>query len=159
MRRRSRASSKPTKARSRKAMPKRRSAPESVGQETELARRTRERDEAMEWHDAIGEILSSISGSMTDPRPVFDAIVRNLIRLFGTGFAVVTRFRDDKLELVGVRGKAGLEKLAAHYPVPRNNSTLSGKAIAAGKPIQLAPIIDNPESPASTEQWARQFNY
>ena len=133
MRRRSRASSKPTKARSRKAMPKRRSAPESVGQETELALRTRERDEAMEWHDAIGEILSSISGSMTDPRPVFDAIVRNLIRLFGTGFAVVTLFRDDKLELVGVRGEPGFEKLAAHYPVPPEQQDTFWKSDSCGQ--------------------------
>ena len=96
---------------------------------------------------------------MTDPGPVFDAIVRNLIRLFGTGFAVVTLIRDDKLELVGIRGEPGFEKLAAHYPVTLNNRTLAGKVIAAGKPMQLAPILDNPESPPSTEQWARQFNY
>ena len=125
----------------------------------EVALLTRERDEAIEWHDAIGEILSSISGSMNDPGPVFDAIVRNLIRLFDTGFAVVTLIQDDKLELVGIRGEPGFEKLAAHYPVPLNNRTLAGKVIAAGKPIQLAPIIDNPESPPSTEQWARLFNY
>jgi GAF domain-containing protein len=127
--------------------------------ETEIASLRRERDEAMDWHDAIGEILSSISGSMTDPGPVFDAIVRNLIRLFGTGFAVVTLIRNDKLELVGIRGEPGFEKLAAHYPVPLNNKTLAGSAIAAGKPLQLAQIIDNPESPPSTEQWARQFDY
>jgi GAF domain-containing protein len=131
----------------------------TITEETQTARLTRERDEAMQWHDAIGEILSSISGSMADPGPVFDAIVRNLIRLFGTGFAVVTLIRDDKLELVGIRGEPGFEKLAEHYPVPLNNRTLSGKAIAAGKPIQLAPIIGNSEFPPSTEQWARQFNY
>ena len=168
MRRRSRAGGKPIKTRRRKAatlsrasepkaVPSRRSA--TITQEPETARLTRERDEAMEWHDAIGEILSSISGSMTDPGPVFDAIVRNLIRLFGTGFAVVTLIRDDKLELVGIRGESGFENLAAHYPVPLNDRTLAGKVIATGKPIQLAPIIDNPKSPPSTEQWARQFNY
>jgi GAF domain-containing protein len=168
MKLRSKAGGKTVKMGRRKAaMPKRSIAPKAVAgsrsvtitKETETARLRRERDEAMEWHVAIGEILSSISGSMTDPGPVFDAIVRNLIRLFGTGFAVVTLIRDDKLELVGVRGEPGFEKLATHYPVPLNNRTLSGKVIAAGKPIQLAPIIDNPESPPSTEQWARQFNY
>jgi hypothetical protein len=41
---------------------------------------TRERDEALEQQAATSEILASISGSMTDPRPVFDAIVRNLLR-------------------------------------------------------------------------------
>jgi len=113
----------------------------------------------MKWHDATGEILSSISGSMNDPGPVFDAIVRNLIRLFGTGFAVVTLIRDDELELVGIRGEPGFENLAAYYPVPLNNSTLAGRAIAAGKPLQAAPMIDNPEVPPSSARWARQFNY
>src|SRR6516164_9183253 len=166
MKRRSKSGGKTLKARGRKATTPRRSIPPNavprlatITQETDTARLTRERDEAMKWHDSIGEILSSISASMTDPGPVFDAIVRNLIRLFGTGFAVVTLIRGDKLELVGVRGEPGFEKLAAHYPVPLNDRTLSGKVIATGKPIQLAPIIDNPESPPSTEQWARQFNY
>ena len=130
-----------------------------TAKETTLTQAIRERDEALEWQEATGDILSSIHSSMTDPGPVFDAIVRNLIRLFGTKFAVVTLIRDGKLELAGVRGELGFEELAAHYPVPLNNKTLAGKVIAAGKPMQLAPIIDNPELPPSTEQWARQFNY
>src|SRR5690242_4312763 len=85
--------------------------------ETETAQLRRERDEALEWQEATGEILSSMDASMVDPSPVFDAIVRNLIRLFGTKFAVITLIRDDKLELVGVQGELGFEKLAAQYPV------------------------------------------
>jgi signal transduction histidine kinase len=126
---------------------------------TELRQRTSDLSESLEQQTSTTEILSSITGSMTDPQPVFDAIVRNLIRLFGTGFAVVTLIRDEKLELVGIRGEPGFEKLAAYYPVPLDNRTLAGKVIAARKPLQLAPIINNPESPPSTEQWARQFNY
>ena len=135
------------------------SGPVASAEETEVAQLRRERDEALEWQEATGEILSSIAASMTDPRPVFDAIVRNLTRLFGTKFAVVTLIRDGRLELDGVRGELGFEKLAAQYPIPLNNKTLAGKAIAAGKPIRLTPIIDNPKSPPSSEQWARQFNY
>jgi len=48
MRRRSKVGGERVKSQRHKAVtPKRRSAPESVGQETELARRTRERDEAV----------------------------------------------------------------------------------------------------------------
>ena len=36
-----------------------------------------------------GEILASITGSIADTKPVFDAIVRNLMRLFGTRLAHV----------------------------------------------------------------------
>ena len=48
-----------------------------------------ETKEALERQTATGEILCSISGSITDARPVFEAIVRNLLRLFGTRFAIV----------------------------------------------------------------------
>ena len=51
--------------------------------------RTRELSEALEQQTATGEILSSISGSIADTKPVFDAIVRNLLRLFGTRFAAI----------------------------------------------------------------------
>src|SRR5205085_2042456 len=54
----------------------------------ELRQRTGDLTESLEQQTATGEILSSISGSMTDARPVFEAIVRNLRRLFGTGLAM-----------------------------------------------------------------------
>ena len=55
----------------------------------EVQARTRDLTESLEQQTATAEILSSISGSMHDTKPVFEAIVRNLLRLFGTRFAVV----------------------------------------------------------------------
>src|SRR5262245_3958813 len=43
----------------------------------ELRQRTNDLSESLEQQTASGEILASISGSMTDTKPVFDAIVRN----------------------------------------------------------------------------------
>jgi two-component system NtrC family sensor kinase len=162
MARRDKLTGKPSKARRKKA---RRSialkiAPHHLAEEESAAARfLRERDQALEWQQATGEILSAIDASTSDPAPVFDAIVRNLIRLFGTKYAIVTLIREGKLELVGARGELGFDQLAVHYPVPINNQTLAGKVIDAGKPMRLTPIIDNPESPPLTEQLARQFNY
>jgi GAF domain-containing protein len=53
----------------------------------ELRQRTDDLSEALEQQTATGEILASLSGSIINTQPVFDAIVRNLLRLFGTSFA------------------------------------------------------------------------
>ena len=95
MRRRSKAGGKSPNAQAPKtAARKSRIAPKAVRprsssaarEETVVARLTRERDEALQQQAATSEILASISGSVTDPRPVFDAIVRNLLRLLGTRY-------------------------------------------------------------------------
>ena len=65
----------------------------------ELRQRTDDLTESLEQQTATGEILSVISGSMTDAKPVFDAIVRNVMRLFGTRFAVVELLRDGMAEM------------------------------------------------------------
>ena len=58
----------------------------------ELRQRTDDLSESLEQQIATAEILASISGSMTETKPVFDAIVRNLLRLFGTRFATVSYY-------------------------------------------------------------------
>ena len=117
MRRRSRVSRKPVKARRRKAAaPKRRAAPKAArrrgssaaGPETEVARLKRELHEAQELQAATGEILASIMGSTTDPSLVFEAIVRNLLRLFGTRFAIVTLVRDGSARTRRVQRRSGV---------------------------------------------------
>src|SRR5262249_42323409 len=60
----------------------------------ELRQRTDDLTESLERQTATSEILSSISNSMTETKPVFNAIVRNLLRLFGTRFASVQVLPD-----------------------------------------------------------------
>src|SRR5262249_57468675 len=60
----------------------------------ELRQRTDDLTESLERQTATSEILSSISNSMTETKPVFNAIVRNLLRLFGTRFAILQLLPD-----------------------------------------------------------------
>ena len=168
MRRRSRAGGKPAKTRRRRAVTlKRSNAPKAVrgrgssavDREAEVARLTRERDEALEQQTATSEIFASISGSITDTKPVFDAIVRNLLRLFGTRFAVVQLLEEGMIHMLAIGGEHGFERLAERYPVPLDDSTVSGRALLSKEAVQFAPVIGNPATPRTSVQFAREFEY
>jgi two-component system, NtrC family, sensor kinase len=125
----------------------------------DVARLIRERDDALERQTATAEILSSISNATTDPRPVFDAILRNLLRLFGTKFATVLLARGGTLELAGIRGEEGFESMAHGYPRPLDDTTFIGRAIIAGHAMQVVPVVGNPAAGLNTERWGREFGF
>jgi GAF domain len=59
----------------------------------------------------------------------------------------------------GFTDDPGFEKLAERYPVPPDDKTLVGKAMLAGRPLQMVPVIDNPEAPPRTQELAREFDF
>ena len=63
------------------------------------------------------------------------------------------------LEVAGIKGGPGFEKLADHYPLPIDDRLLPGKAILSGRALQLVPILGNPEAPPKTQELAREFGY
>ena len=125
----------------------------------ELRRRTSDLSESLEQQTATSEILSSMSGAMTDTKPVFDAILRNLLRLFGTMFATVHLLKEGMIHLAALDGEPGFEGLAAHYPLPQDDSTGAGRAILLRQAVQFAPLIDNQAAPTATTRFAREYGY
>ena len=106
MRRRSRAGGEPVKTRRRKtAAQKRGNAPKVVrnrgasiaGQETVVARLTRERDEALLRETANSEILRLISKSPGDLELVFRTILENATRICNANFGNLFRFDGENL--------------------------------------------------------------
>ena len=128
-----------------------------------LKRALAERDEALKFQAATQQILASIKVSTTDAQPVFDAIVENVLRLFGTRYAALFLVRDDQLELAGVNlvreMRGARDQFRASFPQPIDYSTFTGKALRSGKVSQLVPIIGNPRSTPQAKALARTFRY
>ena len=125
----------------------------------ELRQRTADLTESLEQQTAAAEILASISGSMTDTRPMFNAIVRNLRRLFETRFAVVQLLQDGVVHMPVADGEPGFERLTDRYPRPLDNHTVGGRAMLSKQVVQCAPVIKNPATPEATMQFARDFGF
>src|SRR5262249_23283751 len=125
----------------------------------ELRQRTTDLTESLEQQTATSAILSSMSGSMAGTKPVFDAILRNLLRLFGTSYAVVQLLQGGMIHLVAFDGEPGFERLAAHYPLPLDDSTITGCAMLSKRVLQFAPMIDNPATPPASARFAREYTY
>ncbi|HEX6398812.1 MAG TPA: GAF domain-containing protein, partial [Steroidobacteraceae bacterium] len=131
-----------------------------AGLERKVEERTVELKQALEFQGASGEILSSISNSIADTQPVFDAIVENVVRLFGTPRATVLMLRGDQLHLMAAKGSEGRDsQFGTVFPQPLDPTTLTGRALTTGKLLQIAPIIGNPEASERAVNLARQFGY
>jgi GAF domain-containing protein len=102
------AAGKPAKAQPRKALKlKGRTAPKALShtgsapsRETEVARLTRERDEALEQQTAASEILQVISSSPGDLQPVFEAMLEKAVRICDARFGYISQWDADAMELV-----------------------------------------------------------
>ena len=116
MKRRSRAGGEPIKGRRRKTPePKRRSVAKAIArsnssptqEETQVARLTRERNEALAQQKATSEVLRVISSSPGDLKPVFEAILTNAVRICEANFGVLLLYDGAEFRVA-----------AAHNPPP-----------------------------------------
>jgi GAF domain-containing protein len=149
MRRRSRASSKLANARSRKAeslKAVRHSRPSDSSQETELARLTRERDEALEQQAATADVLKAISRSTFDLRTVLDTVVRSAARLCEADMVAITRPRDGAMQFAASFGLSQeFDEIAKRTLFVPGRGTVTGRVLLAGKPVQITDVEADPE--------------
>ena len=150
MRRRSRASSKLTKARSHKAKTlkaARDSSSLASGQKTGVARLARELKEAREQQVATADVLKVISRSPSDVQPVFDMIAESARRLCGGQFCFVYRFDGQLLHFVAHHSLTPevLEMNRRAYPAPPSRRSAAARAILERWFVQIADVNADPD--------------
>ena len=155
MKRRSRAVGEPNKAQRRKTPePKRRNKPKTVarsisssaGKETEVARLTRELNEASEQQSATADVLRMISSSPRDIQPVLDAIVRTAGELCASEYSLLFRLRDGKY-YVACFNKAAAEyvKYFLEHPISVNRGSLVGRTALERRSVHIQDCLTDPE--------------
>ncbi len=115
--------------------------------------------EARDQQTATGEILASISGSVTDTKPVFDAIARNLRRLFGTRLCTVLVLKDGMIHLAAASDAQELERLKQQFPRSPDESSGAGRAMLSKQVLQFAPVLGNSAAPPTTQRAARELGF
>jgi len=150
MRRRSKTGGKPIKTQRRKTFaPKathgRRSP--AAGKETNVARLTRERDEALEQQTATSDVLRVISGSRGELEVVFNAMLENATRICGAKFGTLFRREGDVFRIVSMRGlpKALVEERQRDPIIRPAPATALERALATKRPVQIADISKAPQ--------------
>ncbi len=123
-----------------------------------LQQRTAEVEEALEQQKASAEILSVISQSVEDTRPVFEKILESCRHLFG-GEELDVLLIDDQglLQVAAYIGKYETE-LHETFPAPWE-ITPAGQAIRTGQVANFADCANNPDVPPVLRRMARIASY
>ena len=142
MKRRSRAGGEPVKTPHRKtAARKRGNAPKvavrrspPAGQETEIARLTRERDEALEQRTATAEVLKIISTSPTELQPVLEVVVRSAARFCEADDVTIFELDGQDLRMAAHWGTVPVE-IGLRFPCTRGS--VAGRIILGRRSVHV----------------------
>ena len=135
---------------------KRRNAPKAAqcgsslvaGKETNVARLTRELEEALQQQTATSEVLSIIRRSPADAQPVFDAIVQSAARLCDAIFSVVYLYDGDRLRIAATHNftPEATSQLKQRQELKRpDRSHLGGRAILDCAIVHVHDVLADPE--------------
>jgi GAF domain-containing protein len=151
MRRRSRASSKLAKARSRKTVKRRttskdvRRASSSVSRKSGAVQLARERDEALEQLSGASEVLKVIGSSSGDLKPVFQTMLAKAVGLCQAKFGVLwlregDRFRSVALHNVPLSQRQAREREPLVQFGPHSGS---GRAIRTKRAVHIPDLMND----------------
>jgi GAF domain-containing protein len=122
----------------------------------ENARLLNETTEALERQTATAEILKVISSSPTDTQPVFEAIVRSGLKLFGDAAISVALPKDGEVKLAAIADAdpARAEAWRRRFPFPLTHEYMHAIAILDRRIVDV-PDVKN--APSDVAPGAKRF--
>ena len=98
-----------------------------------------ETKESLEQQTAIGEVLNVISGSVKDARPVFDAISRSVLKLYGARSVSLVVRDGERIDRVGyaLADESADDGSQALWPIPLDEKSMSGRAILRDELVHI----------------------
>jgi GAF domain-containing protein len=108
-----------------------------------------ETKEALDQQRASGEVLTAISSSIADTKPVFDVILQSCQRLFAGDTVGITLLRDDGMLDVGANAGPHFDELKKIFPQPLSKESASGKAILERR-VLAYPDVDAADMPTKS---------
>ena len=120
-----------------------------------------ETKQALEQQTATGHILRSISASMADAQPVFDAIVQSLQSLFGLPYAVAALIQKGKVHLKAIAGDPRFTaRVKEAYPWALDDpGMIAAKALRERQVVQLSFAEESRDLPETSARLAREGGY
>ena len=120
-----------------------RQVPSLLTRSPDVARLTREREEALEQLAASAEILKVISHSTFDLQTVFDTIAVNAVRLCAAHMGAVHRFDGELVHIVAHHNfpPEAVEVLRRMYPRPPQLDQASGRAILTREVAEIEDML------------------
>ena len=130
-------------------MPKHRSVPKApagfkpcpANEETAVARLAHDLREALEQQSATSEVLPVISSYPGDPQPVFQAMLKNAVRLCDAKFGNIYSWDGDALQLVATENApTAFAEARRRSSFPPSPKTPTGRMIANKKMVHIADL-------------------